>query len=181
MGKTKYSKLSTNEEQEPLPVRESGRTVVEEVLRVASTDPPVAKAFRAPQQTVWTDAQKQFQQGPPSLHFGTEARPWFVCVTECALWLGQLARPLLWIFVMFVLSGLLLTLDCGNRDSQKWLNCRGEGFVLRFAIWGTIAVGVAAACASTWRLRSQVPPSLAASSIATGSDAYGKMRVSNNP
>eukprot|EP01043_Picozoa_sp_COSAG02_P005635 COSAG02_NODE_154_length_33067_cov_38.282092_4_plen_210_part_00 len=179
MDKTKYSKLATHDEQEPLPVRASGRTVVEEVLRVASTDPPVAKAFRAPRRTVWTTAQERLSQGPPSWRIDVQTRPWFLCVAEWAIWLGQVALPLLWAFALFILSGLLITLDCSNVGSRGSLNCQ-EGFVLNFAFWGTTVVAAVAAGVFAWSklCRSKTPPIVASSS---SSASYGNMRVATNP
>ena len=179
MGKAKYSKLATHDEQEPLPVRASGRTVVQEVLRVATTDPPVAKAFRLPQRTVWTTAQELLTQGPPSSHIDAQTRPWFRCVGEWAMWLGQVGLPLLWAFGMFIVSGLLLTLDCSDASSRRWLNCQ-EGFVVNFAVWGTLVVAAIVAAIFVWNRRCRSPSPAAA--VSTGpSDVYGKMRVATNP
>ncbi len=162
-------------------MRASGRTVVEEVLRAASTDPPVAKAFRAQRRTVWTTAQERLSQGPPSSRIDAQTRPWFLCVAEWAVWLGQVALPLLLAFALFVLSGLLLTLDCSNVSSRGSLNCR-DGFVLNFAVWGTAVVAAVAAGVFVWNhlcvCRSKTPAVVVSSN---SSAAYGNMRVATNP
>ena len=180
MGKTKYSKLATHDEQEPLPVRESGRTVIGEVFRVASTDPPVAKAFRAPRHTLWTDTQQLLEQGPPSSRIDPETRPWFLCVAEWALWLGRVMLPLLWIFMMLVLSGLLLTLDCNKPDSSRWRNCR-EGFVRSFAVVGTAATAAVAASVFVWRQRCQSKTTQPGASDSASGNVHGKMRTVSIP
>ena len=178
MAKAKYSKLATNEEEEPLPVRESGRTTVGHVLHTASTDPPVARAFRAPRRTVWTDLQEQLERSPPSCAIDAETRPWPTCVIEWARWLAVLAVPLAKVFVFLCLCGLLLTLDCGERDADKWINCR-EGFVLTAAGAGSGMVAVIAACQVVWRPRSRAAPVNPGSTAAAPS--FGKMRMVSSP
>lgn len=144
---------------------------------MASTDPPVAKAFRAPRRTIWTRSQELINQGPPSSRIDAQTRPWFTCVAEWMVWLGQVALPVLWVFALFILAGLLLTLDCGKAGSSRWMNCR-EGFALNFAIWGTIFVVAVSAVVFVCKQRCQTTPSSAAVSSRT-SDVYGKMVVSS--
>ena len=46
MGKQKYSRVASNDEDEPLPVRQSGQSAIGVLWQTAATDPPIAKQFR---------------------------------------------------------------------------------------------------------------------------------------
>ena len=143
MGKAKYSKLATDDYgEEPLPVRTNGRGVLGEVLHTASTDGTVPKAFRAPERTIWTEFYEGAAgQALPSCSVNNNRPPW-LCVVEWLQWAAAVSLPLLKVYVMFMIVGFLLTLDCtSTHPKHPKMNCR-DGFVWRLALVGSVIVVV---------------------------------------
>ena len=92
MGKQqKYSRVASNDEDEPLPVRQSGQSAIGVLWHTAATDLPVAKQFRPKKRgdELWVEMAAKM----PSCRTG-DARVFAThCVLEWARWIALLMVP----------------------------------------------------------------------------------------
>ena len=122
MGKQKYSRVASNDEDEPLPVRQSGQSAIGVLWQTAATDPPIAKQFRPKKRgdELWVEMAATM----PSCRTG-DARVFAPhCVLEWARWIALLMVPAAKVALIGGAVGLLLVLNCSSAaPNSQSLRC----------------------------------------------------------
>ena len=123
MGKQqKYSRVASNDEDEPLPVRQSGQSAIGVLWQTAANDLPIAKQFRPKKggDELWVEMAAKM----PSCRTG-DARVFAThCVLEWARWIALLMVPAAKVALIGGVVGLLLVLNCSSAaPNSQSLRC----------------------------------------------------------